>query len=212
MFTERIFERNVFQVSFNIGQTAFMLYLREGRCKLGIVGGADNACAQALAALDLLNTEFALHELVLQLHQFCAKSWRAHKVVKRCVYGVLCQLAVACHNLVGDMGPEAWQDTSPLNLPVLRLSTSKRARRVCKSYKHSLAEASHGISKARRPSQIVGAVRIWNKKRLREEVMLSDSAARNLIRDRMLLYLATSRHTFGKARHCSIDCGRVAMT
>ena len=205
VFTERIFERNVFQVSFNISQTAFMLYFREGKCKLGIVGGADNACAQALAALDLLDTEFAVHELVLQLHQFCAKSWRAHKDVKRCVYGALFQLALAFQNLLQDMGPEAWQDTSPLNLPVLRLSTSKRARRVSKSYKHSLVEATHGISKAHQPSQMVGAVRIWNKKRLREEVMLSDSAARNLIRDHMLLYLAASRHTFGKARHCSIS-------
>ena len=35
--------------------------------------------------------------------------------------------------------------------------------------------------------------------------MLSDSAARNLIRDHMLLYLATSRHTVGKARHCSLS-------
>jgi hypothetical protein len=57
LFAERTFERSVSQVSFNISQTDFMLYFREGKCKLGIVGGADNACAQALATLDLVDTD-----------------------------------------------------------------------------------------------------------------------------------------------------------
>jgi len=207
----RVFRDLVFQVPFVIENMKAVLQFNSGKCCLlqqqqqqgQSVSKKTKVAWESLADLA---QEVPVRELLLQMHRMCSKSWRSQKQgVKQCIKKAFVEFARAFHNLVEDADPEAWRTSDPLGLPVMRVGSNTRARRVSKFLKQALVVSTHSGSVVRQPNHLVASLSLWNRKQRLATHTLSNTAAKNCVQDFMLNYLATLRKTFSQVRHCSIS-------